>query len=44
MTGKRNEEKEREMSCSFIMPKQIISGEGALKQAESSLAGLGKNG
>lgn len=42
MTGYRNEEKEREMSCSFIMPKQIISGEGALKQAESSLAGLGK--
>ncbi len=30
------------MSSSFIMPKQIISGAGALKQAESSLAGLGK--
>lgn len=30
------------MSSSFIMPKQIISGAGALKQAEGSLAGLGK--
>lgn len=30
------------MSSSFIMPKQIISGAGALKQAEGSMAGLGK--
>lgn len=30
------------MSSSFIMPKQIISGAGALKQAEDSMAGLGK--
>lgn len=30
------------MSSSFIMPKQIISGQGALKQAEGSMAGLGK--
>ncbi|MCM1191299.1 MAG: iron-containing alcohol dehydrogenase [Butyrivibrio sp.] len=30
------------MSSSFIMPKQIISGAGALKQAEESLKGLGK--
>ncbi len=30
------------MSSSFIMPKQIISGAGALRQAEGSIAGLGK--